>query len=146
MNLPRKPRFEFDSGPTVFVPSIPQRHWTPIEQEIGSAEISATGIGASYIVREDYLLETIVRYLDDEWPSLSAMIRYAKRWPNTVTLFPDSDDLSTFFEMQLWTPRAGESEVRGTRDREYDEAWEITLVWRRIDGLPWDIAYQPTGG
>jgi hypothetical protein len=119
---------------------LAQRYWNRLEQEIGSADLSATGVGASYVARTDYLLEQIIRFWESEQSDVYAMIAFAKRWPNTIKMYPDSLITSLFFDAQLWSPRVTET-VRSTRNR-FPRVLEMSLVWRRIDDQPWTLVFN----
>jgi hypothetical protein len=142
MALPRIPRFEYDTGPTVFQPSIPQRAWNRVISGVRGSLLSATGVGASYSIRDDHLLELTVRYLESEEPAFLAMVNFLMAWPNSGVIYPDSLDLLTFYDFQLRAPTFNDDEYRGIRDDEYPQALQSTLRIVKTDGTAWADIYH----
>jgi hypothetical protein len=144
-------RFTFVYGPpedlTTWRTSLPVRPWDREVGGEGGALRSATGVFASYTVREDNVLLVTVHFLEHEWVDFQSVVRWGQGgWPFDV--YPDvSADLTEVYTVDLESPRAGEK-YRPTRSTQYPRAHELTIALRRVDGEAWDLNYVPlpTGG
>lgn len=133
------PRFEYDTGPTILTLTRPQRPWVAEDVTIGGSRTAASGYPAAYVVRREEILRVRLRIDHSEWASLKAMVEFGQAHPNTVTFYPDKDDLYTSFECYLETPKAGEA-FEQDRQR-FPNALEVTLRLRLVSGGPWNLDY-----
>jgi hypothetical protein len=142
MALARIPRIVYGPTPTIFQPSIPQRAWNRVTGGVRGSLLSSTGVGASYSIRNDRLLELTIRYLESEEPALIDALEYLMAWPNVGTIYPDSLVLATSYEFQLRSPTFNDVEYGGERDEEYPQALQQTIRIVKTDGSAWTDIYH----
>lgn len=109
------------------------RHSFPV---IGGDIESDAGHPASYIVAREYCLAVPVRYLEDEWPILRAMIAHGQQ-EGRIVWVPDAEDEGTSYDVYLEAPAIGD-DVTPVIDAEYPAALALTLTFRRANGGNWD--------
>lgn len=138
--LPWRPRFEYGTGPTVVLFTIPMRIWSRALAMTGGADRAATWLGASYEVSRAYLLRITLRYYESEENDVIDLIDYLRSWPQTGTFYPDQLDLGTSFEVDVESPRKGD-ELAGRPDPNYPAAREIDITLRNVAGTEWPLEW-----
>lgn len=143
MPIPHLCRFTYGlSGD--FTPSLPPRAWTPMDETLGGVEITATGIPVSYIVRRDQEVELTLRFGEDEWDAVLALVEWGQsgqemQWyPDALLTDPDYDASAVY----LQSPAAGER-WGPTRDGQYPRTFEVTLMLRGVGGVLPFTRYYP---
>lgn len=130
MNVVRRSRFQY--GSTDWSTELSARPWIPGDATVGGSRTAAAGVPASSIVRRDSLITVTLRFEENEWDDVLALIEYGQtqqlfRW------FPDADDASDSVSVWLENPAAGER-FAPTRMAGYDRGMEATLVLRELTG------------
>ncbi len=131
------PRFLWvdDTGPNDETLELPVGLWRHSFPVIGGDIESDAGVPASYIVRREYCLAVPVRYLENEWPILRAIIA-AGQGGAPIVWIPDVEE-GTSYEVYLESPAIGD-DVTPVIDGEYPAALALTLTFRRVDDGNWD--------
>lgn len=140
LGLPREPRFEYGPDPTVVTLAYPQRPWSFRPRTTGNTETTGSGYRVGYRVRHDKLLVVRLRFPMSQWSAVEAMIEYGQLHPNTLTYYPDKDDLATAFVCYLEAPQLGE-EWEPPREDSPDVFGDFEIILDKVDKVPWDIAY-----
>jgi hypothetical protein len=130
------PSFEWGSSDS-FECSLPAREWSyGIEQDAGHA-VSAAGLPASYVVRDQETVTMTLRVLESEWAGCLEFLRAGMRGePIDWTPSEDEAALEVFFS----SPVAGE-EFEVDRDPEYPRVLNVTITLRASDGGDIGVIY-----
>lgn len=132
--MERRSRFVF--GAEELLATLDSPSWLPADETVGGSRVSAAGIPASYVVRRDAMLELTLRIRESEWASLVNLVAYGQTGA-ALTWFPDQDDDTTFFQVYLHSPAAGER-WGPTRLASYPRVLEVQLTLRGALGdVPW---------
>lgn len=117
---------------------------SPHEEDVGGeggAHVTASGVPESYVIREDYIAEINLRFLESEWPALRTQLQYARNTSTSFTYRFDQDDASSEYEVYLDAPVWPEK-LAPRRDEQYRAAMRLTIRIRTEDGTafdsPWD--------
>lgn len=131
------PRFLWvdENGPNDETLSLPVGLWRHSFPVIGGDIESDAGHPASYIVRREYCLAVPVRYFEEEWPILRAIIA-AGQSGEPIVWIPDVEE-GTSYEVYLEAPAIGD-DVTPVIDGEYPAALALTLTLRRVNDATWD--------
>lgn len=136
MNLPWSPRFVCSDIDFAF--SMPMRPPSPRKGGVGGTETAAAGIPASYSVRRDYLLSVPLRFTEEEWPEVEALIDLMQTHPGATAFYADLNQLTPSNLCYLESPAMG-TEWGPTRG-EFFGSYDLTIVLRST-GEPWDVPY-----
>jgi hypothetical protein len=131
-------RSQFNYGAGVFVASLSSPAWTPKDATVGGMRVAAAGVPATYVVRRDALLDLVLRFTEDEWPDVLALIQFGQSG-QAITWTPDVDELATF-DVYLDAPAAGTSWAPA-RDAAFPRTLTATLTLRGVNGLPPWVGY-----
>lgn len=132
--MERRARFVF--GSTTFDATISARAWTPQDSTVGGSKTAASGVPASYIVRRDSLLAFGLRFWEEEWPEVLNLVTWGQS-KQTLTWYPDLDDLATSFAVYLEAPAPGEA-WSPERSQDFPRTFELTLTLRGAGAtIPW---------
>jgi hypothetical protein len=138
--LPWRPRFDYGTGPTTLLFTVPMRIWERSLAITGGADRAATWLGASYEVSRAYLLRVTLRYHESEEENVLTMVDYLRSWPQTGTFYPDQLDLGTSFDVDVELPRKGD-DLQGRPDPNYPDVREIDVTLRSTVGAPFAITW-----
>lgn len=128
------PRFVHSGGSWTAL--YPCRPWTPADNTVGGRRVAASGLPASYIVRRDALLELTLRFHEDEWADVLAVVA-AGQADEALTWYPDLEDQpGVSYAVYLEEPAAG-TRWAPLRDQQYPRIFEGTLVLRGVSAAPW---------
>jgi hypothetical protein len=133
----------FVAGTTDLTLDIPFRPHTPDSIPVGGARTSATGVTASYIVREDEVVTVTFRVWEEEYVAFRNVLRWGQR-AETITWYPDALEPESYV-VWLDAPRVGER-FGVVRDTEFGPVYEITCEFRSATGVPFDIRYFREAG
>ena len=139
MALMRRSRFLYgDSGD--YTTPLPVTAWLPAESTIGGSRVAASGVPASYLVRRDGLVDLTLRFEEDGWPDVLALVQFGQ---TAESFLWQPDALGTeAFTVYLEAPAAG-ARWAPTRDGSYPRMMALTITLRSVDGSsPW-LAYFP---
>lgn len=128
MNLPNRPRIVY--GVTTLDLSVPCEPWEPEDEFIGGMDKTASGVPVGYIQNTEAKLNVTLRFLESEWPSISAWIR-AVITGTSFTFRIDQDDAATAGTYYLEEPSLENGKVRPTRDPQYLGVFRLAVVLRR---------------
>ena len=140
---PWRPRFDYGVGgdAQTWAAVLPCRYWTETPEKVGGRQLAMSGLGASYFVRNDMLVQVPVRFYEEDWPNLWNVIRYGQL-ELPFTWYPDANE-STSYTVYLHHPDTG-TRLLPTRDSEYPHVKEIVLTLRREDtSASFDLLYHP---
>jgi hypothetical protein len=92
-------------------------------------------------VRHDEIVSLTLLFLESSLPSVLAMIAWGQT-EESMTWYPDANDLATSFVVWLHEPSAGTA-VLPTRHPDYPKVLELTIELRRADlpDIPWGLDY-----
>lgn len=139
MALDRLQRFRY--GGSEYVTSLPARAWVPGEEAVGVRRITTSGVSAGEIIRTDTRVHMTLRFPEEEWPAVAALIEFGLT-SGLVEWFPEASDLGNSFQVYLDSPAPGE-DWRPDREGGYERAMTIELVWRGAFGAePWAAYYE----
>lgn len=139
MPIPQRSRFTYGLGEE-FITQLPPRAWMPAEQTIGGERTSEAGIAASYIARTDVLLDVTLRFFEDEYEDVRALIRFGQTKQGFLW-FPDAEDVVSFL-VYLDAPKVGERWAP-TRDGQFPRVFEQAITLRGVGAVePW-LRYWP---
>jgi hypothetical protein len=138
MPLKSVPKFVRGDPPTTFAATIPWRATLPRISEEGGSEKSGAGVVAAYQVRKDALLVTRLRFTEDEWPEVEALVDAGKAG-EVIQVYPDQA-ISMYHSCYLESPVMGEG-YGPERDEEFLPGLALTLTWRRTTSAPFDAKY-----
>lgn len=130
------PRFEYAAVNLLL--TLPVALWSHQLKQIGGETESDAAFPASFIVRRDYQLAIPIRFHEDEWPAVRALVEYGQTG-GVITWTPDTDSEDSF-DVYLDGPAIGE-DIAPTVDAAYPRAMLLGIVVRRVDGEPWDLEY-----
>jgi hypothetical protein len=133
----RRPRFEYGDG-FFFEASLTALAWTPKDITTGGRRIASAGLPASYVVRRDAVLDVQLRFTEDEWPDLLAVIA-AGQSDAVLTFYPDAEE-STTFQVYLDAPASGDT-FQPVRDSAFPRMLTVTLTLRGVSGTPPWVGY-----
>lgn len=108
---------------------LPHRFVSDVDETMGGRRIASAGIGASFIVRRDQMWEVPLRFREEQWTDVLALIVWGQS-EAALTWYPDADDLLVSYTVYLHAPEAG-SMVKPTRNAEYPWMYELTVTLRR---------------
>lgn len=134
MTLPWLPRFVYAATDTTL--SLPVRPWDFLENVVGGEAEAASNVRAAFVVRRDQQLALPLRFFEEEWPLVRALIEYGQTGL-PIEWFPDASDTAVSFDIYLDAPEVGD-QFTAEPDGEYPQALYLTLVVRQADGLGWD--------
>lgn len=136
--IDRTPRFVWNDGVVIHDETfaLPVARWASSFPTIGGEIESDAGHPASYVVRRPRLLVVPVRYLEEEWPTIRALIEYGQTG-GTFMWYPSADNEDESYEVILDAPALGD-DVSPDIDRQYPRASSIALTLRRDDDSSWD--------
>jgi hypothetical protein len=121
-----------DSTLTCTLPALP---WTPAVETIGGWRDAASGTPASYVVRDDALLDLVVRVEEADWPAFANLLTYG-RSAQSVIWTPDLDE-DTTYEVYIVSPKPGER-FAPSRSTGYQRVYEVTMTLRgKSTVVPW---------
>lgn len=132
----RVPTFQYPGVDLALM--LPVALWNHQLKHTGGDIESDAAFPAAYIVRTDYRLAIPLRYYESEWPEVRALLEYAQTGA-VITWFPDLESEDSF-DVYIDSPAIGE-DIISTPDGNYPRALSLTIVIRRVDGLPWDLGY-----
>lgn len=137
-NLRWIPRFDFGSTSVEF--TYPVTPWNPGSRTEGSLRRSGTGAAGAVIRYRKYLLTFTLRFLEDEWVNVIALMNHAQVGAS-FTWYPRGRDVSTpeTVECFLESPRITE-EVRPTRDPSLPWLMTLPITISRTDE-PWSLEF-----
>jgi hypothetical protein len=121
--------------------SLPPRAWTPINETVGGFRISSAGIPAAYNVRTDAMVELTLRFTEDEWEDVLALVAFGQTaqafywYPDSTLTDPDYDAAQVY----LQSPGPGER-FAPARDGQYPRMFELTITLRGVGGV---LQYTP---
>lgn len=133
------PRFVF--GTTDLTLTYPLTRWDPGARTVGRVLHSVTGVLGPTLNLRKYLLSFHLRYLESEWPDVSAFISYVQMGaPFTWYLNAlDGGDQVASVECYLESPRVSEL-IRPTRDTAFLSLFTLPMTISR-QSEPWDLEY-----
>lgn len=132
----RVPTFQYPDVDLALM--LPVALWRHRLASVGGDIESDAAFPASYIVRRDHQLALPLRFYESEWPEVRGLIEYAQTG-GVVTWFPDLESEDSF-DVYFDSPAIGE-DIIPAPDDSYPRALSLTIVVRRVDGLPWDLGY-----
>ncbi len=132
----RVPTFQYPDVDLALM--LPVALWTHRLKATGGDIESDAAFPASYVVRRDYQLAIPLRFYESEWPEVRALLEYGQTG-GVVTWFPDLESEDSF-DVYIDSPSIADDIVPSV-DAGYPRALDLTIVVRRVDGLPWDLGY-----
>ena len=140
MPYPWKSRFVYGVGGdlTDWTTSIPARPWARTTRTIGGSRTAAGGVPASHVVRRDYLLAVTLRLEELETMDLAGLIAWGQA-SEYFLWYPDANEEEAY-PVYLEHPVAGE-DLEEERNAEFPSVVEVTIVLRRVLGVPWPLDY-----
>lgn len=140
MSLPFRPAIRRDYEEDLLF-TAPMMPWAFRDSGIGGSAVSAAGVPASYVIREDDIALLALRVYEEELATVRAVLREIRAALSSSFVFAfDQDDPATEFEVYLEAP-VWPADVRPERDDEYLGLFRISIEIRRADGLPFDITW-----
>lgn len=140
MSLRWRPRFVYSA--TDITLSLPVRPWDFLEHIVGGDVESGGNVKAAFVVRRDQQLALPLRFFEEEWPLVNALIEYGQTGL-PITWYPAADETDISFEVYLDAPEVGD-QYNAEPDGEYPRAVYLTLVIRRTDGEGWEEEDLPS--
>jgi len=123
------PTFEWGSSES-FAPALPMRAWTYGVEQVGGHDVSAAGLPASFVVRDQETLTLELRVYEWEWEDCLDFLRAGMRGEEIeFTPDEDADSIEVFFV----SPVFGE-EPDVDRDGEYPRVLNVTVTIRAVSG------------
>jgi hypothetical protein len=129
-------RFVYTGGDLTL--RLPCRPWDRRTATVGGSRTSGGGIPAAYVVRRDYMVVLPLRFMEDEWPGVEALLAWGQG-AELITWYPDAADTGTSYEVWLEAPVAGVA-VAPTRN-EFPGMLELTIELRAAVDVPWELDY-----
>ena len=75
MTYVERPRWVYNDGSAVdFTMSLPQRAWDFGKRQVGGSDVSAAGVPAAFVIRQDNLLYITLRFPVSEWDDVERRI------------------------------------------------------------------------
>lgn len=137
MNLPWCPRFVFGANDFAF--SMPMRPPTPMNGGIGGSETAASGVPASYSVRRDYLLNVPLRFTEEEWTEVEALIEAMQAHPTGgFDFYADKNQPEPSNTCYIEEPAMGTR--WGPTRGEFFGSYDLTIILRSTSGR-FDVPY-----
>lgn len=131
--IERTPRFVWpDNDETL---TLPVGMWDYTFPTVGGEVESDSGFPASYMVKLYRCLAVPLRFYEEEWPTIRALIEHGQLG-ESFTWYVGADD-EEGVEVYLEAPALGD-DVTPNPDPDFPAVLFFTLVLRRADGEPWD--------
>lgn len=116
---------------------MPMRPPSPRKAGVGGSETAASGVPAAYSVRRDYLLSVPLRFTEDEWPEVEALIDLMQEHRATTVFYADQDQSEPTKSCYLESPAMGTE--WGPTLGQFFGTYDLTIVLRAL--TPWDVRY-----
>lgn len=127
-------------GEVEWVTSLPAMPWDRFQDTEGGSAIAASGVPASFVIREDHVLIVRLRLWEEEWADLLELIAWGQG-SNSFLWYPD-DAVDDSYEVYLHAPRAGQR-FQPTRG-DFPGLLEVSIELRRVDGGTWPLSFFQT--
>ena len=116
-----------DGGAVDFTMSLPQRTWDFGKRQVGGSDLSAAGVPAAFVIRQENLLFITIRFPVSEWDTVGRFGRHGQGG-GTLTFYPDAS--GTNHAVYIDEPAMGEI-IRPRRDPRDQRTFELDLTLRR---------------
>lgn len=115
--------------------SFPQKFWTPEEGAMGGGEdLTVTGVPVHSYERYDNAVDVTVRFTDDEYASVMAMLKWIQLHLSVTLLYQfHSERPETEYEFYLEAPHI-KDRITPVRSTEDPRLWELSLTLRSATG------------
>jgi hypothetical protein len=128
---------QFEWGEETLTMTLPMMPWTYGTLSIGGADVSAAGLPASFVVREQETLTLTLRVREEEWPDVLEFIRVGMAGTE-IDWLPDVDAaeaVGVFFE----SPRTGEN-IEVQRDS-FERVLLVSFTIRKADATDFGLVF-----
>ncbi len=128
MSYVNRPRWVYNDGSAIdFTMALPQRTWDFGKRQVGGSDVSAAGVPAAFVIRQENLLHITIRFPLSEWDNVERFVRHGQGG-GTLTFYPDQS--GTNHLVYIDAPAMGE-EIRPQRDPSDQRTFELRLTLRR---------------
>ena len=139
---PHRPKFSYDSGPTVLTMTWAAREWEVLHGGVGGVRFAAAaaGMAASYVVRRDRDLAITLRVLETERASVETFVE----WAQGMESFTFCAGCRHRRHVVLLHPRRARppgSRGSSSATRSFRTCSPSRIVLRKSDGSQWTDAY-----
>ncbi len=110
-----------------FTMALPQRTWDFGKRRVGGSDVSAAGVPAAFVIREENLLFITIRFPVSEWDNVERLVRHGQGG-GTLTFYPDAT--GTNHLVYIDEPAIDEV-MRPRRDANDQRTFELDLTLRR---------------
>ena len=129
MSYVERPRWVYNDGGAVdYTMSLSQRAWDFGKRQVGGSDLSAAGVPAAFVIRQENLLFITVRFPVGEWANVERLVRHGQGG-GTFTWYPDQSS-GTNHTVYLDEPAMGEI-IRPRRDPNDQRTLELDITLRR---------------
>ena len=116
-----------DGGAVDFTMALPQRTWDFGKRRVGGSDVSAAGVPAAFVIREENLLFITIRFPVSEWGNVERFVRHGQGG-GTLTFYPNAS--GTNHTVYIDEPKMNEI-IRPRRDGNDQRTFELDLTLRR---------------
>jgi len=110
--------------------TVPSKPFGLVSRGVGGFDKSAAGIPAAYEIRREQLLKWTLTFLESEWSSVEAWLRWAQQTAGSFTFKPDKAQPGTSYTVYLEEPAMGQ-DIAPTRRTDYIGAFDLAMTFRR---------------
>ena len=91
MSYKNRPRWVYTDGAGAvdYTMSLSQRTWDFGKRQFGGSDLSAAGVPAAFVIRQDNLLYITIRFPVSEWDNVERFVRHGQGG-GTLTFYPDA--------------------------------------------------------
>ncbi len=128
MSYVNRARWVYNDGSSInYLMSLPQRPWDFGKRQVGGSDVSAAGVPAAFVIRQENLLYITIRFPVSEWDNVERFVRHGQGG-GTLVFYPDAS--GTNHTVYIDEPKMGE-EIRPRRDGNDQRTFELDLTLRR---------------
>ncbi len=128
MSYVERPRWVYNDGSAVdYTMSLSQRPWDFGKRQVGGSDVSAAGVPAAFVIRQENLLYITIRFPVSEWDDVERLVRHGQGG-GTFTWYPDQS--GTNHTVYIDEPAMGEI-IRPRRDSNDQRTLELDITLRR---------------
>ena len=116
-----------DGGAVDYTMALPQRTWDFGKRQVGGSDVSAAGVPAAFVIRQENLLFITIRFPVSEWDNVERFVRHGQGG-GTLTFYPDAS--GTNHTVYIDEPAMNET-IRPRRDAQDQRTFELDITLRR---------------
>ena len=141
MTYVERPRWVYNDGSSVdYTMSLPQRAWNFGKRQVGGSDVSAAGVPAAFVIRQENLLFITIRFPVGEWADVERLVRHGQGG-GTFTFRPDQAEAGTTHTVYLDEPPMG-ALIRPQRDAQDQRTFELDITLRQTTDVLFTNDYE----